>query len=103
MTKQIFHPKIGIANKCSQKGMININNTIHNYFVRKTIIYEDSEQLKKSLLDTFYPLTTESYNYKHWVAVLDFKTCKICRDNHGKILNLNQTYEYDPPIHYKCR
>ena len=44
-----------------------------------------------------------SKNWKNWIAVLDLKTCKICRRNHGKIYQINENVKPSPPIHLHCR
>ncbi len=44
-----------------------------------------------------------SKNYKNWIAVLDTKTCLVCRFNHGKIWLIIETPNPKPPVHYNCR
>ena len=44
-----------------------------------------------------------SSKWKEWIAQLDFKTCLICKENHGKIYEINEfVYPY-PPVHPNCR
>lgn len=33
----------------------------------------------------FTPITHKSAKWKNWIAVLDFKTCYVCKTEHGKI------------------
>lgn len=74
------------------------------YFVRKTISYYDEPSfVKKGLLDTFEPVTTQSKNYKHWKAILDLKTCIECRSRHGQIYSIDEVVEPAPPLHNNCR
>ncbi len=44
-----------------------------------------------------------SNKWKEWVAQLDFKTCLICKENHGKIYDINEFVYPEPPIHPNCR
>ena len=59
--------------------------------------------LIKGLLDIYIPPTGTSYNWKHWVAVLDLKTCEDCVDNHGQIYEISAKVNPEPPIHFACR
>ena len=45
----------------------------------------------------------ESQNYKNWIAILDLKTCPICRTMHGKIWEIDVTPETQPKVHEWCR
>lgn len=49
------------------------------------------------------PEFAESQNYKFWKAILDIKTCKPCRDNHGKIWLVAEKAKEKPPLHPNCR
>lgn len=44
-----------------------------------------------------------SEKWKNWVAILDLKTCRDCRENHGKIYSKNEIVRRPPPIHLYCR
>lgn len=44
-----------------------------------------------------------SNNYKNWIAELDIKTCKSCRDNHGQIYRIDEYVITPPPLHFYCR
>jgi SPP1 gp7 family putative phage head morphogenesis protein len=44
-----------------------------------------------------------SRNWKNWIAIIDHKTCKTCVRNHGKIYNMAEYIEAQPPIHINCR
>ena len=46
---------------------------------------------------------TESKKWKMWRAILDIKTCKDCREKHGKIYNINEIINPRPPLHINCR
>ena len=59
--------------------------------------------LTKGLLDIYIPPTGQSYNWKHWQAVLDLKTCLSCVNNHGQIYEINAPVTPEPPIHFACR
>ena len=41
-----------------------------------------------------------SKNYKNWIAELDIKTCKTCRDEHGKIYDIDEFVLNPPPVHF---
>lgn len=45
----------------------------------------------------------DSKNYKNWVAVLDLKTCPICKTMHGKIWRNEEKPEIEPEVHNWCR
>ena len=49
------------------------------------------------------PEFSESKNYKNWIAILDLKTCPICRTMHGKIWRLEEKPEIEPGFHDWCR
>lgn len=57
----------------------------------------------KSIFDDFKPLYQESVNYKNWIAIIDEKTCYICRNNHGRIFQINEEVQLSPPVHDRCR
>ncbi len=44
-----------------------------------------------------------STKWKNWVALLDGKTCKPCKENHGKIYEINEIEKPSPPLHRNCR
>ena len=44
-----------------------------------------------------------STNWKYWDAVLDLRTCLICRRLRGKIYAIDEEPEPKPPIHFYCR
>ena len=44
-----------------------------------------------------------SENWKNWVARIDEKTCKECRDSHGKIYATDEYVNPRPPLHPNCR
>ncbi len=82
--------------------MTEIKNSA--YFVKKTIVYYDEPDfIKKGLLDTFEPITTQSKNFKNWHAILDMKTCIGCRSKHGQVYNVDEFVEPAPPLHLHCR
>ena len=53
--------------------------------------------------DKWEPNFANSSNYKNWIAMLDLKTCRTCRNMHGKIWLINQKPENEPPVHPNCR
>lgn len=40
---------------------------------------------------------------KNWIAILDLKTCPICRTMHGKIWRIEEQPEVEPEVHPFCR
>jgi len=44
-----------------------------------------------------------SDNYKNWIAILDIKTCKPCREEHGQIFEIDEHVMNEPPLHFYCR
>ena len=44
-----------------------------------------------------------STKWKIWKAILDLKTCLNCRKNNGKIYDINEKVDPEPPLHPKCR
>ena len=49
------------------------------------------------------PEFSESKNFKNWIAILDLKTCPICRTMHGKIWQIEEKPEIEPEVHDWCR
>ena len=49
------------------------------------------------------PKFSESKNFKNWIAILDLKTCPICRTMHGKIWQIEEKPEIEPEVHDWCR
>ena len=47
--------------------------------------------------------TVQSKNYKTWVAVMDGRTCLLCKKLNGKIYSVNETPYPEPPIHERGR
>ena len=55
-------------------------------------------------LDGFEPgMTTYSTRWKNWLAILDLKTCLMCRNLHGKIFDTDEFVSQEPPLHEYCR
>ena len=44
-----------------------------------------------------------STKWKMWKAILDLKTCLNCRKNNGKIYDMNEKVDPEPPLHPNCR
>ena len=44
-----------------------------------------------------------STKWKMWKTILDLKTCLNCRRNNGKIYNMNEKVDPEPPLHPNCR
>lgn len=59
--------------------------------------------LTKGLLDFYDPPTRASRNYKNWIAILDLRICLECRSRHGKIYQVDEIPDKEPPIHPRCR
>lgn len=45
----------------------------------------------------------ESTRYLTWKASLDLKTCLSCRDMSGKIYQIGEVIDPEPPLHLNCR
>ena len=54
----------------------------------------------KGLLDEFYPITTESKNWKRWVTHIVPFTCPHCFSQNGKIYPVD--YDTGIPVHQNC-
>lgn len=59
--------------------------------------------LTKGLLDFYDPPTRASRNYKNWIAILDLRICLECRSRYGKIYQVDEIPDKEPPIHPRCR
>ena len=57
----------------------------------------------KNRNDTYDPPTSISSNWKHWKATWDIKTCKGCKDMHGKVYAISEEPNPAPPLHPNCR
>ena len=44
-----------------------------------------------------------STKWKTWKSSIDIKTCKPCRERHGKIYHLSDAVIPAPPLHINCR
>ena len=44
-----------------------------------------------------------STKWKNWIAILDSKICKDCKDKHGKIYEVSEKVLPPPPLHHHCR
>lgn len=77
-------------------------------YIKKTCEYllnmtpQDAD-IGKGLLDVFIPETTQSTMWKYWRAILDPKLCVKCLSHHGKIYEVNEIPEPEPPLHNNCR
>lgn len=59
--------------------------------------------ISKGRFDIYFPPTGTSYNWKHWKAILDLKTCLDCVNNHGQIYEIHAKPNSEPPLHFACR
>lgn len=59
--------------------------------------------MSKRINKFFKPDTHKSSDYVNWIAVLDLKTCLLCRVQHGKIYGVSEMIEIQPPVHNLCR
>lgn len=66
------------------------------------IVY-DNNLTEKARDDSFDPTTIPSGKYKTWHAVLDLRTCPVCRSNNGKVYLSNDITDKRPPVHPNCR
>lgn len=66
-------------------------------------IINDINVSEKARDDSFVPVTEISDRYLQWRAQIDLKTCPICRTNHGRIYEINEIIDQEPPIHPNCR
>lgn len=44
-----------------------------------------------------------SKKWKNWVTLHDEKTCTPCKQNNGKIYEINEVVNPSPPLHKNCR
>lgn len=44
-----------------------------------------------------------SENWKHWVAHVDERTCRECREKRGKVYATDEEVKPYPPLHPRCR
>ena len=44
-----------------------------------------------------------SENWKNWVTEIDEKTCRDCKEKHGKIYATDEIVKPEPPLHPFCR
>ena len=56
-----------------------------------------------ALGDKLLPDMTTSINYKHWESTNDWRRCKRCKDMHGKIWQIEEKADPEPPLHPNCR
>lgn len=49
------------------------------------------------------PEIGKSKNFQNWIAHLDLRTCKMCRNMHGKIWCMGEEPEVRPQLHKHCR
>ena len=61
------------------------------------------EEIWKAFLDTHNPPTTQSQNWKHWKTNLGSGTCYLCIAKHGKIYEMDEIPDEEPPLHVSCR
>ena len=75
--------------------------------LKKTYYYDaityNNDLTEKAGDDSFEPVTLPSQNYKTWRTELDLKTCFDCADNHGRILDIDDSTVRLPPLHINCR
>lgn len=45
----------------------------------------------------------KSSKWKEWISIRSMVTCMECRDLHGKIIGMTESFEKNPPIHIKCK
>lgn len=73
-------------------------------YVRKT--YSQPLYLElvvtKDLFESFKPTTHKSSEYKNWLSTLSPTTCSYCSGEHGKVYNIHEILEIEPPVHYRC-
>lgn len=51
----------------------------------------------------FSPVVMPNLKYKHWITILDKRRYAECRNKHGKIYELDESPEKEPPLHKSCR
>lgn len=44
-----------------------------------------------------------SRHYKNWISIEDERRCKGCKENHGKIYDMDEIPIPEPPLHEHCR
>lgn len=61
------------------------------------------EKIEVIVDPNYKPSMHISQEFKNWIAILDIKTCIDCRKRHGKIYYIEETPEYEIPLHERCR
>ena len=74
-------------------------------YVKGQVIQSSTADMlkRKGLLDIFIPKTTSSRNWKNWKAVIDLKTCLDCLKRYGKVYQMDEYIDREPPLHWFCR
>ena len=44
-----------------------------------------------------------SQHYKHWLSIEDTRRCKHCEAMQGKVFEINERPNPEPPLHENCR
>lgn len=44
-----------------------------------------------------------SQHYKYWSSILDLRRCRECKKLHGKIYEIHEIPNPEPPLHENCR
>ncbi len=57
---------------------------------------------EKRFIRIFTPITHNSTDYKNWISTLSLTTCQFCREKHGKVYNIYEIVEIEPPAHDRC-
>ena len=61
------------------------------------------EKIEVIIDPNYKPAMHISQEFKNWITNLDIKTCVDCLKRHGKIYYIEETPEYEIPLHERCR
>lgn len=50
----------------------------------------------------FNPILSKSTKWLNWIAIIDLRTCKICRFSNGQIRKSIADWSTRPPVHRRC-
>ena len=53
--------------------------------------------------DTIQGEDMVSQHYKNWLSIEDERRCKPCKEMHGKVYEIGDIPNPEPPLHENCR
>ena len=82
---------------------------LHNFILRHAMTLQFNYNKFIRLLNLFLydkiggEKMRYSENWKNWVTEIDEKTCRDCKEKHGKIYATDEIVKPEPPLHPFCR